>query len=264
MTWCTGDPTYDLLLTLALGYALFAAVASVFIPSPYGRFASPRYGVSLGPRLGWFLMELPAVPVFGAVFFLGPRWSDPVPLLFLVVWLVHYANRGYAFPWLIRAAPGARTSFSLLVVVAGWAATSLHGYLNAAFLTTHGTHYGLDWLTDPRFLAGIAVYYTSFALTLHSEHVQRNLRTREEVAAGERTYRIPQGGLYRWVSSPAYLTELTGWAGFALATWSPGGLFIFAISAANLVPRAFATHRWYRERFPDYPPGRKALIPYLL
>ena len=36
------------------------------------------------------------------------------------------------------------------------------------------------------------------------------------------------------------------------------------ISLGNLVPRAFATQRWYRERFPEYPRERKALIPYLL
>jgi 3-oxo-5-alpha-steroid 4-dehydrogenase 1 len=41
-------------------------------------------------------------------------------------------------------------------------------------------------------------------------------------------------------------------------------VFIFAVSAAHLVPRALATHRWYRERFPDYPRERRALIPYLL
>jgi hypothetical protein len=35
-------------------------------------------------------------------------------------------------------------------------------------------------------------------------------------------------------------------------------------TAANLVPRAVAHHRWYRERFADYPAERKALVPFLL
>jgi 3-oxo-5-alpha-steroid 4-dehydrogenase 1 len=36
------------------------------------------------------------------------------------------------------------------------------------------------------------------------------------------------------------------------------------ITIANLVPRAFQTHRWYREKFPDYPSERRVLIPFLL
>jgi hypothetical protein len=35
-------------------------------------------------------------------------------------------------------------------------------------------------------------------------------------------------------------------------------------TSANLVPRAIAHHRWYRETFPEYPPERKAVLPLLL
>ena len=48
------------------------------------------------------------------------------------------------------------------------------------------------------------------------------------------------------------------------ATWSLAGVVIFLITAGNLVPRAFATHKWYREKFADYPSGRKALIPFVV
>jgi len=65
-------------------------------------------------------------------------------------------------------------------------------------------------------------------------------------------------------ANPSYLTELTGWAGFAICTWSLAGVFVLVVSLGNLVPRAFATQKWYRERFPDYPRERKVLIPYLL
>jgi hypothetical protein len=52
--------------------------------------------------------------------------------------------------------------------------------------------------------------------------------------------------------------------GWALLTWSlPGVVFAFW-TAANLVPRALAYHRWYREEFPDYPAGRKAVVPWVL
>ncbi len=41
------------------------------------------------------------------------------------------------------------------------------------------------------------------------------------------------------------------WAGLAFA------LFTFC----NLAPRAVANHAWYRDRFPDYPGGRRILVP---
>jgi 3-oxo-5-alpha-steroid 4-dehydrogenase 1 len=41
-------------------------------------------------------------------------------------------------------------------------------------------------------------------------------------------------------------------------------VMIFLISAGNLVPRAFQTHKWYREKFPDYPAERKVIIPHVL
>ncbi|MEI8258303.1 MAG: 3-oxo-5-alpha-steroid 4-dehydrogenase [Deltaproteobacteria bacterium] len=263
MRWYTGDATYDTLLAGALTFAVLVFAISWFLPSPYGRFASTRFGVSVDPRVGWFLMELPASLSFVYFFAQGTRRAEAVPLVFLCMWLAHYGNRGFYFPFSMRVVRGVRGSFSALVMVTGWAVTGLHGYFHATFFTRLGTHYTTAWLTDPRFIVGLLAYYACFALNLQSDAIIRNLRTREELDAGTRVYRIPRGGLFRWVTSPSYLTELGAWAGFALCTWSLAGLFIFLVSAGNLVPRAHSTHRWYRERFPDYPPERKALIPFV-
>jgi 3-oxo-5-alpha-steroid 4-dehydrogenase 1 len=263
MSWYTGDRTYDTLLGLALVLAALVFVISWFVPTPYGRFASSRYGVSVGPRVGWLLMELPSTLSFLFFFVRGPRRAETVPLLFLCMWLGHYANRGFFFPLSIRAARGQTASFSLMAMLSGWLVTTLHGYFHASFFTRLHV-YDTSWLRDPRFVCGVVVYYASFALNLHSDAIIRNLRTPGEVEAGVKVYRIPQGGLFRWVTNPSYLTELCAWSGFALCTWSLAGAFIVLISIGNLVPRAFATQRWYRERFPDYPRERKALIPYLL
>jgi 3-oxo-5-alpha-steroid 4-dehydrogenase 1 len=263
MRWYSGDPTYDTLLAAALIFAGVVFLLSWFLPSPYGRFASSRFGVSLSPRLGWFLMELPATLSFLYFYSRGERRGELVPLVFLCMWVLHYANRGFYFPLRMRVARGDQASFSMTVVLVGWMVTSLHGYFHATWFTRLSPNYSTAWLHDPRFLCGFAIYYSCYALNLHSDRVIRNLRTPDEVAAGIKTYRIPQGGLFRWVTSPSYLTELGAWAGFALCTWSLAGAFIFLISLGNLVPRAYATHRWYRTRFPDYPPERKALIPYL-
>ncbi|MEO0605433.1 MAG: DUF1295 domain-containing protein [Myxococcota bacterium] len=253
----SGDPTYDWIFTLALACTPFVALATRFVHAPYGRFGTAGLGPALDPRLGWILMELPATLVFAWFAATPTTLDEPVRLLFVAIWTIHYANRGVLFPLRLRVRVGA--GFGWLVVVFGWLTTATHGYLNGAWIGGLGVHLTSDWLADPRFTVGIALYLTGFTVNVLADATLRDLRN--ERRGG---YRIPHGGLYRWVSCPNYLGELLAWAGFTLATGSPGGVFIFAISAANLVPRAIDTHRWYRERFPDYPPERRALVPFLL
>jgi protein-S-isoprenylcysteine O-methyltransferase Ste14 len=105
----------------------------------------------------------------------------------------------------------------------------------------------------------VALFAAGYALNRRSDRTLRTLR-----APGETGYRIPRGGGFRWVSSPNYLGEIVEWLGWALATWSPAGLAFAVYTAANLAPRAVDNHRWYREKFPDYPADRRALVPYVM
>ncbi|HTO73850.1 MAG TPA: DUF1295 domain-containing protein, partial [Gemmatimonadales bacterium] len=73
----------------------------------------------------------------------------------------------------------------------------------------------------------------------------------------------PDGGVFRWVSCANYFGEIVEWTGFALAAMTPAAWAFAAFTAANLVPRGWAHHRWYRRTFPDYPPERRAVLPYL-
>jgi 3-oxo-5-alpha-steroid 4-dehydrogenase 1 len=208
-------------------------------------------------------MELPATVSFLLFFALGPRRADPTPLVLLAIWLIHYGNRGFFFPLSMRVARGEAGTFSAVVLLTGCLVTTLHGYLHATFFTRLGPRYDASWLADPRFVVGVVVWAAALALNVWSDATIRQLRTREELASGVKVYRVPQGGLFRYVTCPSYLTELGAWAGFALFTWSLASVFILVVSAANLVPRAWATHAWYRAQFPDYPRQRRALIPFL-
>lgn len=262
MTWYTGDETYDTILLLSFVFAGLIMIGSLLVKSPYGRFTSNKMGVNLSARLGWFLMELPATLSFVFFYFQGANRFEPVPLFFLFVWLVHYGNRGFVFPYLIRTPRGATASFSITIVVMGWLVTALHGYLNAVYISALSPNFTVAWFTDPRFIIGITIYYGSFVLNIKSDAIIRNLRTRDEIDRGEKVYRIPRGGLFRYVTNASYLTEITAFAGFAIATWSLGAVFVLLVTLANLVPRAMATHRWYQDKFADYPTERRALVPF--
>ena len=113
-------------------------------------------------------------------------------------------------------------------------------------------------MTRPLFGIGILVFIVGFTLNVHSDSVLIRLRE-----SGEKGYKIPRQGAYRWVSSPNYLGELLEWAGWALATWSFSGFAFLFYSAANLVPSSISNHRWYKSKFAEYPSNRKCLMPYV-
>ena len=77
-------------------------------------------------------------------------------------------------------------------------------------------------------------------------------------------YQIPRGGLFEKISCPNFFGEIVEWAGFAIICWSLPALSFFVWTFCNLVPRALAHHKWYRSNFSDYPPGRKAVFPFIL
>lgn len=263
MHWYTGHTGYDAILTAAFVFAAFVIIAGFFGQSSYGRFSSTTLGFNLNPKFGWWLMEIPATVVFAVAYLSGPARFEPTSLVLAGIWVLHYANRGWFFPLAIRQVPGKRSTFNVSVVVMGMLVTSMHGYLNGAlFSHDYFGRYGTQWLTDPRFLVGLAVYLAGFALLVNSEAIVRNLRDKNDPGGAE--YRIPYGGGFRFVTSPAYLGELIAWTGFAILTWALPGVAILLITAGNLVPRALATQRWYATKFPDYPTDRKALIPFVL
>jgi 3-oxo-5-alpha-steroid 4-dehydrogenase 1 len=77
-------------------------------------------------------------------------------------------------------------------------------------------------------------------------------------------YTIPRGGLFNYISCPNFFGEILEWTGFAIMTWSPAALAFALWSFVNLITRALDHHKWYRNRFEDYPQKRKAIIPYIL
>lgn len=263
MNWYTGNTVYDTVLTIAFAFAAFVLIGGLFGQSPYGRFATAKLGLNLNPKLGWWLMEIPATVVFAAAYLSGPHRFEPTSLVLAAIWILHYGNRGWFFPLSIRQVPGKTSSFNVSVLGMGMLVTTLHGYLNGAlFSHDYFGRYGTDWLTDPRFIIGLIVYLSGFGLLVSSERIVRNLRDKNNPGATE--YKIPFGLGFRFVTSPTYLGELLAWAGFALLTWALPGVVIFLITFGNLVPRAFATHKWYREKFSDYPAERKALVPFVV
>jgi protein-S-isoprenylcysteine O-methyltransferase Ste14 len=243
---------YVVLAILALSVPTFLWLLRT--TAPYGRHNREGWGRTIPARTGWLLMETPTVVLFIGIYALGEDRFEPVPLILLLFWQLHYFHRTYVFPFRMRT-EGKRMPISIPLM--GMTFTTLNTYVNARSISHFG-EYPIEWLRDPRFWIGGAIFLFGWIVNLHADTVLIHLRK-----PGETGYKIPRGGLYRWISSPNYFGEIIEWSGWALMTWSLAGTAFAVYSIANLAPRAIANHNWYKEKFADYPRERRALLPFL-
>jgi len=231
------------------------------IRAPYGRHKQAGWGPEIPVRLGWIFMESPAVFLFLIVFFRGEKSTEIAPLIYLTMWQFHYVHRTLIFPFRMHTG---NKQMPLFVVLSAFSFQIMNVYVNAWHLSHFSTPHrytGDSWLTDPRFVIGLALFALGFVVNIHSDTILIKLR---EQGGGDGVYQIPMGGMFRFVSCPNYLGEIIEWIGYAISTWSLPGFAFALYTVANLVPRAFSHHEWYEQKFENYTSfRRKAVIPFL-
>ncbi|GAP15768.1 predicted membrane protein [Longilinea arvoryzae] len=242
---------FVVLAGLAVAAGVFAAL--FFISAPYGRHLRRGWGPLIANQSSWIIMESPAALVFAVCFALGSVPRNLPILVFFALWELHYIHRAFIYPFTIR---DGHKKMPIAVMLMGFAFNLGNAYANGRFLFTFSGGYPQRWLMDARFWVGVILFLTGTILNRWADLTLRSLRQ-----PGETGYRIPYGGLFRWISCPNYLGEIVEWCGWALATWSLPGLAFAVWTIANLAPRARSHHAWYHANFADYPGERKALIP---
>lgn len=245
-----------LMAYLMLFMAFCSFLTFLKIEVPYGRYTSSKFGFPVNARFAWFVQELPAIFVpFLLIVATSPAKTAILSnQLLIAMYCCHYIHRSLVFPLLIRGGkPTPFLSFALAFVFCIY-----NGYMQIRYLS-HYAEYPSGWLTHPCFLTGSLVWLFGWLVNMYSDHILRNLRN-----PGETGYKIPRGGMFEYVSGANFLGEITEWAGFALASQSAQSLAFSIFTTVILSSRAFSHHKWYNEKFEDYPKNRKALIPFLL
>jgi 3-oxo-5-alpha-steroid 4-dehydrogenase 1 len=247
---------YNILIMAWFALAAVVFIALFFVAAPYGRHIRKGWGYSINNKLAWVLMEAPSPIAFAVCFILGGSPMNVTLVVFFLLYEAHYIHRAFIYPFSLRGKaklmPLSIVSFAVIFNV-------MNGYLNGRYLFFFSDgRYTNSWLADPRFILGMALFITGYIINRRSDLALRELRQ-----DGSSGYKISNNFLYRLVSSPNYLGEITIWVGWALATWSVAGAAFAFWTIANLLPRARANHEWYRKTFPDYPPERKALLPHI-
>lgn len=238
---------------IAVAIAIF--IVLLFITAPYGRYATSTWGPLIGNRLGWILMEVFVLVVIYYFVLTGTNRQSFASYLMLSFFTLHYLNRSLVFPFRLKTKG---KKMPALIVLMGITFNLVSGFLIGYYFGNFRI-YDTQWLSSLQFIAGTLIFFSGLIINWRSDTILINLRR-----SGETGYSVPYGGLFKYVSCPNLLGETIEWGGFALLTWSLPGLSFFIWTAANLVPRALSHHKWYRQKFLDYPENRKAIVPFLL
>ncbi len=225
------------------------------ITAPYGRHVSGNWGPLIDNQLGWLLMELPALVIMGYFLIINLVLNSMIVAIMIGLYCLHYFNRTIIFPFRLHTKG---KKIPLLIVVSG----ILFNLANTFFLGYYFSHFvknDISWLTDARFITGVILFFIGLFINWKADDILIHLRKPTETH-----YKIPRGWLFNMVSCPNMLGELIEWGGFALLCWNLPAFAFFTWSAANLVPRAQAHHQWYKNKFPDYPAERKAIVPFVI
>ena len=193
------------------------------------------------PAQAWVLQEIPCVIIGASNMASGSRdcMESTCNQLLLCLFMTHYFNRSLIYPLRLRG--GKPTPF--LVMLMAFTFCTLNRYMQTRMLT-HIRVYEEAWFVTPQFVCGTALFMTGMWINLQSDEILRALRK-----TGESGYKIPRGGLFRYVSGANFLGEILEWTGFALAAWS------FEAAAFAALASAFSSRPARRDTSDDSTAG---------
>ena len=249
---------YYIVLTSMAVMAVIVFFALHRINAGYGMMGGSKWGPAINNRLGWFIMELPAFAGMAVIWALSPRGGEPAPCVMAALFELHYFQRTFIFPFLIRG----KNRMPWAIICMGMVFNAINAYMIGGWLfyLSPADLYQPSWLLSPLFFMGTFIFLVGIGINLHSDHVIRSLRQ-----PGDSRHYIPMKGCYRFVASANYFGETVEWIGYAILTWSLAGVVFALWTFANLAPRAKAIHKKYCDEFgPDYSSlGRRYIIPFL-
>src|SRR5262245_47340339 len=120
-----------MLVLLEMVLAVLTAVGLVFVVAPYGRHGRSGWGPTVPARLGWIGMAGPAVLVVAGIYLAGSNRFELVPLLLLALWQLHYVQRTFVYPFVMRA--GARMPVTVMLMAIAF--NLLNAYINARWIS---------------------------------------------------------------------------------------------------------------------------------
>ena len=185
-----------------------------FFAAPYGKYSSTKgWGPLVPAQIAWSVMESPNLWISIIVYFYRHYLSvgsaiDNLPnKIAMFCFLLHYINRSIIYP--LRMSSNKATQMPASVMLAAFVFCSWNGFNQSAALildSTSALTQSSVW--DPRFLAGLGVFFIGLYINITSDNAL--IQSRKGSEGGQHSsdtakkYVIPRGGLFELVSCANY------------------------------------------------------------
>ncbi|MBE6335957.1 MAG: DUF1295 domain-containing protein [Lentimicrobiaceae bacterium] len=238
--------------------AVIVFIALYYVTAGYGVFYNKKWGFAIPNKIGWILMESPVFIAMILLCVFSERSTNIVCLIFLILFEIHYFQRSFIFPFLIRG----KSVMPLSVILMGMIFNTLNAFMQGGwiFYVSPENMYEISWLTTPQFIIGTLIFFVGMIINIHSDYIIRHLRQ-----PGDTRHYLPKKGMFRYVTSANYFGEFVEWLGFAILTWSLSGAVFALWTFANLAPRAAKIYDNYKKEFGDELDTKKVkrIIPFI-
>ena len=233
---------FNIFLIIMSIIAVIVFIALYFVTAGYGVFYNKKWGPSIPNKIGWVLMESPVFIAMILLCVFSERSTNVVCLIFLILFEIHYFQRSFIFPFLIRG----KSVMPLSVILMGVVFNTLNALMQGGwiFYVSPENMYEISWLTTPQFIIGTLIFFVGMIINIHSDYIIRHLRE-----PGDTRHYLPKKGMFKYVTSANYFGEFVEWCGFAILTWSLAGVVFALWTFANLAPRAAKIYDNYKKEF---------------
>lgn len=224
--------------------AVIVFICLFFVDAGYGKFYNSKWGPTVNNRLGWVMMEAPVFVAMLVLCLFSPRRTNIACLAMFAIFELHYFQRSFIFPLLIRG----NGKMPLSIILMGVTFNTLNALMQGGwiFYISPDKMYTPDWIVNPKFICGTIIFLVGMYVNLQSDYIIRHLRK-----PGDTAHYLPEKGMFRYVTSANYFGEFVEWIGFAILTWSWSGAVFALWTFANLGPRAARIYERYQDEFPD-------------
>ncbi|CAL9080202.1 unnamed protein product [Musa textilis] len=221
--------------------------------SKFWNAGSPPSGkqIRVSSRVGMLLLYTPALVAAAAAFAVPAVVADDRCRLLALALALHFFKRDLEVLFIHQYSGNMILNSAIPITLSYFTGTVCMIY--AQYVTQ-----GVPGPTLDLKVAGEVLFLVGITGNFYHHHLLSKLREK-----GDKTYKIPKGGLFELVICPHYLFEVIVFIGFCLISQTLYSFFFALGTLWYLMGRSYATRRWYLSKFENFPRQVKALIPYV-